>query len=144
MINNNVQDKSVILKNVHTLILNSDASRSNIYKEINPNFIVHSIYTTRHAINDLYRIAFTRLRVSGHNLAIETGRWNRRGRGRLPVEERLCVCGVVQTEDHVVRECSRTQNIREQYGFSSMQELFGNFADGIMCEIAHKILATYM
>ncbi|MPC43274.1 hypothetical protein E2C01_036917 [Portunus trituberculatus] len=34
-------------------------------------------------------MSFTKLRLSGHNLAIVTGLCNRRGRGRVPVEERL-------------------------------------------------------
>ncbi|MPC30947.1 hypothetical protein E2C01_024219 [Portunus trituberculatus] len=71
----------------------------NTYKEINPYLELHDIYTERHAINDLLRISFTKLRLSEHNLAIETGRRNRIGRGRLPVEERICVwlCAVRDT-----------------------------------------------
>ena len=56
-----------------------------------------TVYRNRRFTNDVQRVSFTRLRVSGHNLAIETGRWDRRGRGRLPPEERLCACGEVCT-----------------------------------------------
>ncbi|MPD01169.1 hypothetical protein E2C01_096687 [Portunus trituberculatus] len=38
-----------------------------------------------------------------HWLAVKVSRWNRRGRGRLPLEERLCPCGMVQTEDRIIR-----------------------------------------
>ncbi|KAK7074213.1 hypothetical protein SK128_018360, partial [Halocaridina rubra] len=54
-----------------------------------------------HTINELHRLSFTRFRVCGHSLVCETGRWNRRGRGRLLPEERLCMCGDVQNERHL-------------------------------------------
>lgn len=73
----------------------SESSRRKIYKEINPDFGVHQVYNVRHTIHETQRISFTQFRVSGHSLACETGRWNRRGRGRIPMEERLCVCGQV-------------------------------------------------
>ena len=86
---------------------------------------VHHIYRERHVIDELLRLVFTKMRVSGHNLAYEADRWNRRGRGRLPREERVCPCGdVVQTEQHVIEQCLLTQHIRELYQFSSMTELF--------------------
>ena len=47
------------------------------------------------------------------SLACETGRWNRRIRGRLPMNERLCECGSVKTERHVKLDCPRTQHIRD-------------------------------
>ena len=54
-------------------------------------------------------MAFTRFRVSGHILTKETGRWNRRGCGRLPFEG-VCVCGgAVQTERHLVENCPMTE-----------------------------------
>ena len=65
-------------------------------------------------INELERMEWTRLRLSSHSLAVEVGRWNRRGRGRLPMEERLCVCGQIQTEQHVIEICPRTQPIWTQ------------------------------
>ncbi|MPC59386.1 hypothetical protein E2C01_053405 [Portunus trituberculatus] len=102
MKHDNISDMSVLLRNVHDAINNANTSRCNTYKEINPYLELQDIYRERHAINDLLRISFTNLRLSGHNLAIETGRWNKRGRGRLPVEECVCVCGLVQLEGHVV------------------------------------------
>ena len=91
-----------LMRKVHDRISVSMGSRYAAYRTINPTFAVHSVYKERHTVNGLLKISFTRLRVSGHSLAIESGRWNRRGRGRLPVEERLCVCGAIQTERHVI------------------------------------------
>ena len=101
----NVSDLSVLVGNVHRAIMTSQTSRCIVYRDINPTMAVHDVYRTRHTINDLHRVSFTRFRVSGHSLAVETGRWNRRGRGRLPLEERLCSCGAIQTERHVVENC---------------------------------------
>ena len=63
---------------------------------------VHKIYSSINDVNDLERISWSKLRLSAHSLAVETGRWNRRGRGRLPMEERLCQSGRVQTEHNVI------------------------------------------
>ena len=94
---------------------------------MNPAMIKHPIYVQRRATpaQELHRQAFTRLCVSTHSLAIETGRWNRGGRGRLPVEERLCECGEVQDEIHVIETCHfpRWEDIRRDYGFTTYQEL---------------------
>ncbi|MPC63007.1 hypothetical protein E2C01_057099 [Portunus trituberculatus] len=35
-----------------------------------------------------------------------------RGHGRLPAEERVCSCGAVQTEIHVLESCPLTSDIR--------------------------------
>ena len=94
---------------------------------MNPAMIKHPVYVQRTATpaQELHRQAFTRLCVSTHSLAIETGRWNRGGRGRLPVEERLCECGEVQDEIHVIEtcHCPRREDIRRDYGFTTYQEL---------------------
>ena len=74
---------------------------------------------------------------------VETGRWNRRGRGRLPVEERLCPCGEVQTELHVVQFCPQTQHIRDQLGFHTWQQLNESHDSPLVFETIHKILMTF-
>ena len=73
-------------------IINSTSSKRITYKEI-----THSVYKGKTHVNEHHRAAFTRFRVSAHSLAVEVRRWNRRGRGRLPLEERLCLCGEIQT-----------------------------------------------
>ena len=91
-----------------------------------------------------FRVSFTRFRVSGHSLAIETGRWNRRGRGRLPVEERLCVCGQVQTEKHVVETCPVSRGVRQLYGLFRIEDLFNHtYNDEKTCKIIYDILKLY-
>ncbi|MPC90304.1 hypothetical protein E2C01_085281 [Portunus trituberculatus] len=79
-----------------------------MYNTINPHYSVHDIYTTKIGENEFDRVSWTRLRINGHSLAVEEGRWNRRGRGRLPMEERGCSCGQVQTQRHVTEHCPRT------------------------------------
>ena len=114
------------------------------YKQVNPDFRVHDIHRDNVNINDLERIYWTRMRVNGHSLAVESGRWNRRGRGRLPLEERLCSCGVIQTEKHVIEECPKTQYIRNRFNFTRSDDLFGDVLDyAIACKIVHMILLEY-
>ena len=139
-----VLSKPALIANVHSIIADSVASRCLVYKEINPDFEVHDIYRTRHLINESHRVSFTRFRVCGHSLAVETGRWNRRGRGRLPIEERLCMCGFVQTERHVVEMCPLTESIRNQYNISRMEDLFGEaLTYDKACKVIHDILMLY-
>lgn len=76
---------------------------------MNPNLTVHPMYTEG-AVQEHLRLAATRLRLSSHNLAIEKGRWQRK-----PTAERLCPqCGVVQTEQHAIKDCELNQSTREQ------------------------------
>ena len=123
----------------------SESSRRLVYfKIINPKLDVHSIYSTKHTICEVHRIYFTRFRVSSHSLAVETGRWNRRGRGRLPLEERLCSCGSVQSEEHVVSFCPVSQHIRTAYNFTYITELLSDsFNDTDRCKIIYEILKLY-
>ncbi len=79
-IKNNVKDLSVAMESVKSSIANSDSSRRVTYRNINPNLVVHDTYKSKPTINENYRLAFTKFRVSGHSLLCETGRWNRRGR----------------------------------------------------------------
>ena len=93
-------------------IIGETGSRCVVYHAINPEFTVQMAYRDRHTVNNRYRMSFTRLYVSGHRLSIETGRWNRRGRGWLPRAECHCVCGNVQTEKHV-EEFQASSDIRD-------------------------------
>ena len=125
-------------------ISNSTSSKRITYKQINPSLSVHSVHKTKTHINEHHRVAFTRFRVSAHSLAVEVGRWNRRGRGRLPLEERLCVCGHIQTEEHVVEQCNLTQHLRNTHGFSNIPDLFSDiYNDTERCFILYNILNIY-
>ena len=133
-----------LIGNVHDRIMASSGSRCVVYRTLNPTLALHPVYRDRHTIDDRHRMSFTRFRVSGHSLAVETGRWNRRGRGRLPVEERLCVCGQVQTEQHVVEHCPITSDIRVRYGLYRIQDLFNDkYSNDISVKITHDILNLF-
>lgn len=79
-INNDVIDLNVTRQVMIDCITTSESSRRVTYKDMNPDFIVHYVYSQKHTINEHHRLAFTRFLVSSHSLACGTGRWNRRGR----------------------------------------------------------------
>ena len=136
-----VKEAQTILK---TKIINSISNRLTFYKSVNPNLNVHEIYTSNVKVNEIERISWTRLRLSAHSLAIERGRWNRRGRGRLPVEERLCPCGQIQTEAHIIKDCLISLHIRQLYNITSVDELMLTRTDySTVCTIIHKLLSLY-
>ena len=92
-------------------IMSSEQTKTVTYRQINPTLIVHPIYSSGEILEDDFRTAFTRLRLSSHRLRIETGRWT-----RTPKEERLCQCGeAIQTEKHVICDCILVSHIRESY-----------------------------
>ena len=143
-INSEPPTMSTITNDVYNSIANSDSSRCIVYKEINPRFIVHDIYKRKHVINEFHRISFTRFRLCGHSLAIETGRWNRRGRGRLPVEERLCECGLIQTERHVIEVCPLTAHLKNQYDVNVLEDLFNEtLPSERVCKMVHEVLNIF-
>ena len=144
LLDNDVHDTSEAMNNIIQNVCNSNSSKCIYYKSINPSIPVHSVYNMKSKINELERISWSKLRLSAHSLVIETGRWNRRGRGRLPVEQRLCECGQVQTEQHVIEVCPRSQHIRDLHGFQSLTLLMLENNDySNVCHVVHKILELY-
>ena len=144
LINNDFDDVGQSMNNLHQEIINSQSSKCIYYKEINPNMHIHDIYINKSTVNELERISWSKLRLSAHSLAIETGRWNRRGRGRLPIDERLCQCGLVQTEFHVFEECVLSQHFRQMYNVTSLFDLVSERQDlPEVCHIVHSILNIY-
>ena len=99
---------------LHDKIAHSDRSKFVTYRTINPEFAVHRTYTRDihnvTLIPEYLRVDFTRMRLSSHRLRIETGRWS-----RLPREQRLCRCGAMQDEQHVLQDCALVQHIRDSY-----------------------------
>ncbi len=139
-----VPDWNTLMVNLHDKINRTQSSRYNTYKDFNPLLQVHEIYKHRHTIKEHHRRAFTQFRVSGHNLCIETGRWNRRGRGRLPPEDRLCECGLVQTERHVAQHCPLSQGVRDSYQFTTLEEVFSEkYTSSVQCKIIFDLLEIY-
>ena len=105
---------------------------------------VHKIYSSINDVNDLERISWSKLRLSAHSLAVETGRWNRRGRGRLPMEERLCQCGHIQTERHVIEECILSEQLRRDFNTNLLVDIFSEEkVYSHVCKFVHKVLDIY-
>ena len=72
-----------------------------------------------------HRAALTKLRVSCHKLAIETGRYHKPA--PLPVDHRLCsVCGVIEDEIHLISDCILNTHLRWKL-FSSVSAQFTHF-----------------
>ena len=72
-----------------------------------------------------HRAALTKLRVSCHKLAIETGRYHKPA--PLPVAQRLCsVCDVIEDEIHFICDCIRNAHLRWKL-FSSVSAQFTHF-----------------
>ena len=141
---NDVDDVEVGIQEVKQSVRDSTSSRRCTYLEINPRLSVHAVYSMTERVAERDRVAFTRFRVSSHSLAVEMGRWSRRGRGRLPLEERLCVCGQVQTEVHVVEHCILTVYLCVSHNFSRVQDFFcGTFSNVITCNNIRRILDIY-
>lgn len=89
LINDDKDDIDIAMEKLKRDISASESSRRVKYKEIIPRLKVHDIYTCRKGTREDLRISFTQFRLSAHWLAVEVGRWNRQGRGRLPLEKRL-------------------------------------------------------
>ena len=146
LINDNyINDCQNELQEIKNKLIMSESSRRVVYSGVmNTHLVVNDIYTKKHSIIEAHRIAFTRFRTSSHSLVVETGRWNRRGRGRLPVEEHLCSCGEIQTEIHVVSHCPLSQHIRDEYEFTSINDLmYERFSTELSCKIIYNILNIY-
>ena len=89
---------------------NLDSSRRLTYKLLNPELVVPDIYRKSNFVPEHHRIAYTRIRLGSHRFRIETGRWS-----RIPRERRLCNCGHIQDEDHVLLKCTLLSDIRMRF-----------------------------
>ncbi len=73
-----------------------DSSRSRFYRQFS-NFTFQPYLEILNIRK--YRTAFTKLRVSSHRLAVESGRWHKPR--KIPFENRICyVCNVLEDEYH--------------------------------------------
>ena len=97
------------LQSLQDSVKQSERTKLVAYTSMNPQMKVHNVYLQLSPVIPEYqRLAFTRLRLISHNLRIETGRWS-----RLPREDRLCSCGDVQTEQHMIELCPITKPVRD-------------------------------
>ncbi|XP_063875059.1 uncharacterized protein LOC135108212 [Scylla paramamosain] len=94
----------------HALAKAAHVSKRKTYLEMNPSLCGHPIYLEKQKVPEKDRVAFTRFRVSSHSLAVEVGRWSRRGRSRLPLEERAG--GERQPGDQPVLRCTDSAGVR--------------------------------
>lgn len=106
------------MANRRTKIENSIRSKEVAYRSVNPTLDTHPLYTTPHTIAEHTRLCFTRLRCISHKLAVETGRWS-----RTPREERLCSCGQVQTEIHVLLQCPQVHFIKQKHNATDITNM---------------------
>ena len=118
---------------------NTESSRRMTYKQLNPDLESPTVYRNQNLlIPEHYRIAYTRLRLSSHHLRIETGRWS-----RMPRERRLCQCGSVQDEIHVVLHCPLLQNIRDGFpriNFNSVKEVMTHDSESELCKYIFTVI----
>ena len=132
-----------ILTDLHqrqTRIRQHQGTKFITYRTFNESLTDHGVYAATN-ISEHHRVAFTRLRLSSHRLAIETGRWS-----RLPRERRLCACGAVQTEEHVVCSCPTTAHIRDthaQCNYRTIKDFFISDDLKEMCEAAYACLNAF-
>ena len=71
-------------------------------------------------------------------MKIETGRWS-----RTPRESRLCSCGAVQDERHVVQDCALLNDIRDRYSDPIIfPDIVLNAYSEVTFKLNHDILMT--
>ena len=91
LLDNNVDDVQVAV-NESKEVRASTSSRYVSYCALYPSLSVHEIYIRKTDVTfKKNRANMTdKIKMNCPFLAIEQGRWNRRGRGRLSLNERLC------------------------------------------------------
>ena len=126
------------IREIKLRVRESNGSKFVTYRELNPDLDVCAIYTDNR-VNELNRIKVSQLRLSSHNLAIETGRWS-----RIPRDRRLCSCGEVQTELHVICYCTLTEPCRrnKDVDTSGLSEFFRSDPRSV-CSVSSDSLAIF-
>ena len=134
---------TLALDRVRHNVLTSTASKRQAYVLMNPSVSVHNVYTNMDLsvrVPEHQRLAFTRLRVISHNLRIETGGW-----ARITRENRLCPCGLMQTEHHIIENCNLLSNNRECYpGMSFNIDILLNMAEPDMFKVIYDMLNYFL
>lgn len=102
-------------------IQNSQTTRRLFYKSINPDLIMHEVYSINPKIiyPESHRLTWTQLRLGSTRLPCELGRWNRD-------VIRTCKCGFIpQTETHIVIECMLSK-FNASFNLRTLQQLSSN------------------
>ena len=107
---------------------------------VSPIYVSPMYVEKAHGIPDQDCMYATRLRLSSHELAVEMGRWS-----RIPREDRLCPCVVIQTEEHVICHCPLSDHLRSEFGVVSYSNIANIFdcAEIDVCRICHLILSIH-
>ena len=93
-------------------------SRYITYVKVNPNLERSKIYERNVSTSKLQKVI--RLRTISHSLEIETGR---HGRRRKTIEERLCHCGEIESEEHFILQCGIYDHVRNKYNINDAFEI---------------------
>ena len=118
------------LDRVKARVYGSDSTRRKTYLLFNPELTIHQIYTDP-TVPESDRIAFSQIRLGSHFLKIETGRWT-----RIERERRLCPCGQIQTEQHVLLHCPLTQSSRVRHSRLNFADLRSLMATDDVANVA--------
>ena len=114
-----VTDKSLqVMRDSVLMKAERGQSRYVTYLELNPNLQRPGIYTHVAPTYKLHHV--TRIRMISHSLQIELGRHKR---PPMPMDERLCTCGEIETEEHFTRKCHLYSHIRHNYDIHQHSEL---------------------
>lgn len=134
------KDWRSVLSTMREKINHSVQTKFVTYTILNPELKPHPVYKL--SFPEYLRISFTRLRTSSHKLKIETGRWS-----RIERERRLCTCGEVQTEEHVLLFCSLTKFIRDKYSSlvldSGIFQFYESRSHYDILKYSHEIISFY-
>ena len=121
-------------------IRTSTGTRRMAYGDINPSLSVHPLYDS-YDVPEYDRIAFTRLRLGSHHLQYEMGRWS-----RTPQESRMCPCGIVQSDKHVLLDCELTRQARQDLfipGDINIEQFY-NYTDfRTLAKFCNLVISTY-
>ena len=60
------------------------------------------------------------------------------------MEERVCGCGEVQDEMHVIEVCPLTAHVRQEYGYATYLQLIGENSEYPITEIVYKIFQSFV
>ena len=98
------------------------------YKLLNPNLKTPEMnIRTQCIINEMDRQTLTKYRSGSHMLKMATGYFQ-----RIPIEERLCTCGELQTLEHVVLHCRTTALLRLNGSPDSLHSFFEDENSAVM------------
>ena len=112
-----ITDRSLLrMKNQVLQKANLGQSRYVKYLELNPTLARPAMYSIYVPTTKLHKTS--QLRMISHNLEIEL--W-RHKKPVTPKEQRLCLCGDIETENHFLFECQMYYHIRCKYNVNGFE-----------------------